>query len=320
MGNAVLKRSVIGLVIALVLLAVPAAYFAYAPKAPLPAAPVETAKVNLGNHERHYRVFLPPQLKPGARVLFAFHPSQSNGEEMRRIVGSTLERIAAQQNIIVIYPDGYEGHFNDCRRMASYSARQLNIDDVGFTRHIINTLVTEKKADPGHVYALGYSNGGHMALRLALEAPEMVKGVATIAANLPAPDNMACKIAASPARIIGFVEGTRDPINPYDGGPVTLFGFGNRGNVLSAQESAQWFANTLGLAATETRDLEPASGLTAKQQDWASSSGHVRLISIKGGGHTVPQAAYRFPRMFGATFQSDAVLESIWALFGSDTH
>ena len=65
---------------------------------------------------------------------------------------------------------------------------------------------------------------------------------------------------------------------------------------------------------------ESASGLTAKQQDWASSSGHVRLISIEGGGHTVPQAAYRFPRMFGATFQSDAVLESIWALFGSDTH
>lgn len=149
---------------------------------------------------------------------------------------------------------------------------------------------------------------------LALETPEMIKGAAAIAANLPAPDNMDCKVARLPSRLITFVEGTEDPINPYKGGKVTLFGFGNRGHVLSAQASAEWFARALGLPSAKTQTLEPVSGLSAHQQDWISSSGHVRLVTIEGGGHTVPQTAYRFQRILGSTYRSDSVLESICQL------
>lgn len=314
-----LKRIVIGLAAVLALLGAMAAYFLYSPKPALPSGPIEALTLDIGGHQRHYLAFTPSRLQAGASVLVAFHPSLGSGEEMRRIVGNALERIAERDNVVVVYPDGYEGHFNDCRRVASFSARKLNMDDVGFTRRIIDRLVVERKINPEHVYAIGYSNGGHMALRLALETPEMVRGVAAIAANLPAPDNMDCKVAASPARFIELVEGTQDPINPYEGGPVTLFGFGNRGNVLSAQESAQWFARTLGLAAAETRTLQQAPGVSAQQQDWVSSSGHVRLVTIQGGGHTVPQAGYRFPRILGATLQSDSVLESTWQLLTANT-
>lgn len=314
-----LRRSIIGLAVVLVLLGAVAAYFLYAPKPALPVGLVEEVTLDIGGYSRRYAVFTPSHLQLGASVLIAFHPSQSSGEEMRRIVGGPLERIAEKENVVVVYPDGYEGHFNDCRREASYSANTLNVDDVGFTKRIIELLVAQKKINPERVYAIGYSNGGHMALRLALETSEMVKGVAAIAANLPAPDNMGCKVASSPARFIAFVEGTQDPINPYEGGPVTLFGFGNRGNVLSAQASAEWFASALGLAAAEAQTLEQVSGISAHQQDWISSSGHVRLITIEGGGHTVPQAGYRFPRLLGSTFQSDSVLESTWRLLAAST-
>lgn len=67
---------------------------------------------------------------------------------------------------MVVYPDGYEGHFNDCRRVASFSARALNVDDVGFVRRITEQLVEEEQVDPERVYTIGFSNGGHMALRL----------------------------------------------------------------------------------------------------------------------------------------------------------
>ncbi len=312
-----LGRVLMGLAIFLGLLGVVAAYWLYAPKPPLPAGPIATRSLDIGGYSRHYSVFAPSSLQAGASVLLVFHPSQSHGEEMRRIVGSPLERMAEQDNVVVVYPDGYEGHFNDCRRVASYSARALDIDDVGFTRRIIEQLAAEKGINPERVYALGYSNGGHMALRLALEAPETVKGAVAIAANLPAPENMGCTVASSPARVIVFVEGTDDPINPYEGGPVTLFGFGNRGNVLSAEASAKWFVDALGLGAGEVRTLDPVDGLSAQQQDWTSSSGQVRLITIEGGGHTIPQGDYRFPRLFGATYRSDAVLESGWRLLSA---
>lgn len=313
-----LRRLWIGLAIVLVVLIVlgaVAVYLLYAPEPALLLGPVETMTLDVGGRPRRYTVFTPSHLEPGASVLVVFHPSQSSGRKMRRIVGGVLERIAQKENVVIVYPDGYEGHFNDCRRVASYSARKLNVDDVGFTRRILERLVAEKKIDPERVFALGYSNGGHMALRLALEVPEMVKGVAAIAANLPAPDNMGCKVARSPSRFVTFVEGTEDPINPYAGGRVTLFGFGDRGKVLSAQASAEWFARALGLATAETRTLEPVSGISARQQDWISSGGHVRLVTIEGGGHTVPRAAYRFPRILGLTYPSDSVLESTWQFF-----
>lgn len=299
------------------LLAAAALYFLYAPKPALPAAPVANATVEVDGRLRHYAVFTPSRPRPGASVLVVFHPSQSSGQEMRRIVGGPLERMAERDNVMVVYPDGFEGHFNDCRREASYSARRLAVDDVGFTRRIVEELVAQDGVDPARVFALGYSNGGHMALRLALEDPVLVRGIVAIAANLAAPGNMDCRLAPLPARFIVLVEGTRDPINPYDGGRVTLFGFGNRGNVLSAQATAEWFGQALGLTAGKPRLLGQASGLAVRERDWESASGRVRLLTIEGGGHTVPQAGYRFARILGPTCQDDAVLESAWQLLVS---
>jgi polyhydroxybutyrate depolymerase len=303
-------------IIAVVIIALlgAAIYFLCAPKPPAPSGPIEAATFEIDGRLRKFAAFTPSRLQPGAGVLMVFHSSQSNGAEMRQIVGGVLERIAERDNVVVVYPDGHEGHFNDCRREASFSARKLNVDDVDFARRIVAQLVARKGVNPRRVYALGYSNGGHMALRLALEAPELVRGVVAIAANLPATDNMDCQAAAVPARFIGLVEGTRDPINPHGGGRVTLFGFGNRGNVLSAQASAEWFARALGLEGAPKRISAQAPGLSTQQQDWVSSTGHVRLVSIEGGGHAVPQAAYRFPRILGATLRDDTVLESAWQL------
>ncbi len=310
-----LKRIGIGLGLVFTLLIAAAGYFIYVPKPTLPDAAVAALTLEHDGLTRTYTVFVPTNLQPGASVLFALHPSRSSAEQMRRISGHALERIAEQNNLIVVYPDGFEGHFNDCRLAASYSARTRNIDDVGFIQGIIAQLVTEQQVNPERVFALGYSNGGQMALRLALEAPETVKGVASFAANLPAADNMGCNIAAKPARFIGFIEGTADPINPYEGGQASLFGMGNRGSVLSAPDSAKWFADRLNLNAMASTTLEPIGDLTAQQDDWQSSDGHVRLVTITGGGHTVPQAASSVPRLLGATYHSDAVMEALWAMF-----
>lgn len=313
-----LKRIGIGLGVVLTLLIALALYFIYTPIPALPTAPVEKLTLEQAGLTRSYSVFVPGNLQAGASILFALHPSRSSGEQMRRFAGNVLERVAEQENLIVVYPDGFEGHFNDCRLAASYSARTLNIDDVGFIQAIIKQLVADKQANPARVFALGYSNGGQMALRLGLEAPQLVKGVASIAANLPAPDNMACKVATEPARFVAFIEGSKDPVNPYEGGQAALFGMGNRGTVLSANDSAKWFANLLKLTtAPAATSLAEVAGVSAQQQDWQAGDGHVRLVSIIGGGHTVPQAAYSFPRILGATYQSDAVLESLVKMFTS---
>ncbi|WP_204333321.1 hypothetical protein, partial [Klebsiella pneumoniae] len=76
-----------------------------------------------------------------------------------------------------------------------------------------------------------------MAFRLAAEAPGLPAAIATVAASLPTTENDACRPVERPTAAL-LINGTRDPINPYLGGKVSLFGFGDRGAVRSTLDSA----------------------------------------------------------------------------------
>lgn len=153
-----------------------------------------------------------------------------------------------------------------------------------------------------------------MVLRLAIEAPDLVRGVVAVAANMPTPDNMGCTSTRPPASRIVLMQGTDDPVNPYQGGDVSMFGLGSRGQVLSAQASANGWAQRLGLAPAGDSVVGESGSIRARQQDWTAATGHVRLVSLEGGGHTIPQADYRYPRLMGATYLKDDVLAAAWQL------
>jgi polyhydroxybutyrate depolymerase len=131
-------------------------------------------------------------------------------------------------------PDGYENGWNDCRAVASTPARTENIDDVSL-----------------EFYLVGYSNGGQMALRLASESPERLRGLALIAANLPAPGSTLCDPPATTVPTL-VMSGTSDPISPFEGGPVSIFGFSPRGDVLSSDETASAFLDANGITGEPT--------------------------------------------------------------------
>ncbi|MDB5870357.1 MAG: hypothetical protein JWP96_2689 [Polaromonas sp.] len=295
------------------LLGLTLAWFVYAPMPPAAEEPADSRTLMVGGQARSFIVYAPPTLKPGAPVLLVLHGSLMDGPKMRRMLGTSFERLARERGAVVVYPTGHEGHFNDGRLAASYSARTLDIDDVGFARAIVGTLAAEYKIDRQRVYAFGYSNGGAMAMRLAAEAPDLVAGIIVANANVPTPDNMGWKLMPGRTRVV-LVEGTKDPINPYNGGRVTIFGFGDRGTVLSAPDSARWFAQRSGSAVEPVSDsIQHFGELDVRQQDWGMPA-QVRLVSVYGAGHTVAQADYRFPRFLGATVQDDAIFESAWQL------
>jgi dienelactone hydrolase len=53
-------------------------------------------------------------------------------------------------------------------------------------------MAQEHGIDTKHVFVLGYSNGGQMAFRLAIETPDEVAAVAALGASLPTPDASSC--------------------------------------------------------------------------------------------------------------------------------
>jgi polyhydroxybutyrate depolymerase len=282
--------------------------FVVAPPPPDPGPAPEARTLRVDGRDRTFLVSRVSARPAGAPALLVFPGSGETAGGIRRRLASALDRLAAERGAVVATLQGYGSHFNDCRRVAPYSARAEGVDDVAFTRAVVADLERRDGVDARRIAALGYSNGGHMTFRLALEAPELLTGIVAISANAPDDGNTVCAPVAGRPPTVVLIEGDHDPINPYGGGRVTIFGFGDRGIVRSAEASAQWFAERAGApGAGPRRVLGSRGGQVAYEMDFGS---RVRLVTIAGGGHAIPQAAFRYPRILGATYRGDEVLES----------
>ena len=58
-----------------------------------------------------------------------------------------------------------------------------NVDDVGFTRALLDDLAKVANVDAKRVFATGISNGGIMCYRLAAELSDRIAAIAPVARN-----------------------------------------------------------------------------------------------------------------------------------------
>lgn len=260
--------------------------------------------LDAGGVERHYAIHRPAGIPANADTLLVLHGSGGDIARIRRFTGERFERLADELGFQVIYAQGYEGNWNGCRAAAPFSANRLDVDDVGF----LQAILERESVGDGRRMVFGFSGGGHMALRLALETPESISGITVVGANLPKPDNDDCSPAthgALPSLLL--INGTEDPINPYDGGTVVMpemLGGAKLGAVRSSHETARYFAarNDHGMDPREfqggERDGDGDTGVLWSV--WASTGRPaVALATIRGGGHTIPQAGVHFPDLAG---------------------
>jgi polyhydroxybutyrate depolymerase len=284
------------------------AYYWYSPAPQVPhlSAAIQRSAIRVGDRERSYFAYVPANMPPGSALIIVLHGSGMNGKRMRECTGYEFDRLADQCGFAVLYPDGYRHNWNDCRKNATFPAKRENIDDISFIRALIGRFKAEQAIDDKRVYAFGYSNGGHMAFRLAMEAPEAIAAVTAVAASLPSPDASSCPQQGRTSRVM-LVNGTVDPVSPYQGGVVRLFGLAsNRGTVLSAKASVRTLAERNGITAAPVaarlpkgRPDDPSSVETLI---WSADGEPVCcLYTVHGGGHVIPQQGFRFPRLLGRT-------------------
>src|SRR6266550_2362605 len=228
-------------------------YFVYSPAPEIPrlSGRLTEGTIRVGGLKRIYLTYVPQGLTKGAPLVVVMHGSGGDSGRMRIATGYGFERLADEHSFAIVYPDGYEGYWNACNIVGDYSANKLNVDDVGFLTAMVDKLITEIGVDRGRVFATGISRGGHMAFRLALETPFRFRAVAAVAANVPAPENFKCKPAGQGTSSVMIMNGTKDPLNPFDGGEVNLLGlFYRNGKVRSSRESGQYFADLNNIAGT----------------------------------------------------------------------
>ncbi|SIS44879.1 polyhydroxybutyrate depolymerase [Corynebacterium appendicis CIP 107643] len=253
--------------------------------------------------QRRFTEVLPDDPAPDAPVILFLHGSLQSGSVTRRFTGNTFDTLA-DRGCTVIYPDGVERHFNDHRVGFQEQARQLLIDDSSFLSSLL-------PASRGPIIGCGFSNGGAMIQRFALERPGVLDGIACFGSAWPTDDNLLPEVAALipnwvPVPVLS-VQGTADPLVPYEGGHSGI-GDANRGTARSAIESARFFAELNGLNPAHHTSASlsgggvrvdrfgpgvPGSPARADSADTDSAgspqqAAPVELWSIEGMGHLVP--------------------------------
>ncbi len=232
--------------------------------------------------------------------------------------------LAERQKFIVVYPEGLNGSYakptwNDCRANAQVNSRA---DDVHFISCLIDTLRTQFNIDPKRIYVSGTSNGGLMALRLAVELPQKIAAVAAIAAAMP--DTSECPPPTHPISVL-FMNGTADDHLPYNGGYVSNPPNPTHGSVLSVQASLKiWI--TLDQTDTIPRvdrfpDLDRSDASTVVRYSYLHGRNNTQVIFYKiiGGGHSAPSIKERyswlFEHYFGKQNHDIEMTHEVWQFF-----
>lgn len=252
-------------------------------------------------------------------LLLVLHGSNQSGRKVRAFSGRTFDEMAARGEAVVVYPDAYKGLWNDARASMQSPARRDGVDDVAFVTTLIDHF--QQTENLSRVFAVGYSNGGQLVIRLAHEIPDRLSGVALIGATQPTPDNLVVVDKHLPLPVL-LIHGTKDPLVPYAGGVASLWGFRPRGTGLSAPASAEYFAGRNGITApgtSRTLPHHPKSGRTSVTLTSFEQPGKkpTVLYTVENGGHVIPNPNKKAPAIMGRTTQDISAAEVIWDFFGA---
>ncbi len=284
--------------------------------APPPDSTLRT--ISAGGTERSFWIVKPPSTLRPAPVVFVLHGGSTG--DARVTFRYRFQDLGARDGVVTVHPNGVGEGWNDGRGTQFLLARGDNTDDVAFFRAMIDALVLEGTADPKRIYVTGGSNGGMMTMRLACELGDRLAAVAPFSANLPAPLVESC-IPSRPIPIM-LMSGTADRMMPYAGGAVAAMSGDDRGQVIGAEETFQFWSGKNRCSGAPVRqdlpDLDPADETRVRTQTAQNCAAAVALYTIIGGGHRLPSegtrisADQRMARLSGVSSQDIDGKALIW--------
>lgn len=241
----------------------------------------------------------------GPDLLLYLHGSLQSAKVARRFTDRTFERIAAT----VVYPEGVAHHWNDARRSLSERTRELGTDDVAYLQDLAESFTA------GHpnarVFAVGYSNGAQMVIRLLHDAPGFLSGAALIAGPMPAPTNFLSSAEGFQPTPILTMHGELDALSPIDGGHAGGAIRAARGEHLSFAESNRYFARLNGSAGQPA--VTTRHGFQVER--WEGQA-PVEAWTLNGVGHHVPTTRPVASEILGPASDHFIAADAIAEFFG----
>ena len=229
---------------------------------------------------------------PASALVVVLHGVGGRGADMR---SAGFEPLAAGKGVVLAYPDGVGGAWNDGRPGADPIVPGAPVDDGRFLRMLIDETVARTGADARRVAVVGFSNGAVMASRLACDVADRVTAMALVAGTAGQGFEQSCR----PARPLAVMlaAGVNDTIVPYAGGRIANWGTKRRGYLAGVEELFTFWRAQNGCASTITIGAE-ARGADCR------SGGTVVRYRVSGTAHEW----YKAPRFDTTNVVWDFVL------------
>jgi polyhydroxybutyrate depolymerase len=273
-----------------------------------------TRTLTVSNLYRSYLVHVPPQYDHDVPtpVVLIYHGGGGNANSMVRFSG--LNAKSDKAGFIAIYPNG-TGRFS---RILTFNggnccgyAMNNDVDDVEFTRQLLDNLAQVANVDPKRVFATGMSNGAILTYRLASELSERIAAIAPVAGPM---GTETCS-PKRPVPVIHF-HGSADQHAPFAGGK----GVGVSGtDFFSVEHSIQAWIKANGCQQEPVVEKLPdkvGDGTTTTRKTYGSgkNGSEVVLVVIEGGGHTWPGQPARL-RSLGKSTKNISANDMMWKFF-----
>ena len=274
----------------------------------------QTKTLTWGGVDRQYLEYVPDSYtgETSTPVLFFLH---GLGDNMDNCFSSTnFKQIADEKGWILVYPQALDYTFSLPYNMGSYDFGTawaagvtieasitiygmpltfnvtLNdgVDDSGFLNATLDAVSSEYEINADSVFFAGFSLGGFMSHRMAIEHGERINGIATISGlvgtdmeSLPPADNVNVLLAF----------GTNDQMISYNEANITYNEFGPYNVGLSAENSVEWWRNFNNCDQEPVLEQYPDTqndGLSFEMYSYLNgdNDSRVSFIKVDNGTHT----------------------------------
>jgi polyhydroxybutyrate depolymerase len=250
--------------------------------------PDQRRTVQVHDSSRVYFVHFPAgsRAAPWPLVLL-LHPA---GGEAREAMTIQRWREAADENGFILV--GLQAHTPNALMLAIFSLNPrvwnsgdpgvheqniLDSDDVAYAAAVIDQLMKTYTLDTSRIYAAGFSSGGQMVQRLAVELPGRFAAIAAVGSLRAQPGP-----ARGPLSVL-LVYGKLDPVTPYAGGTRHTPWGDQAGLPPVSANIATWVRDLHCGGQAAEQQLNPQ----VLRQTWSGcdGGGEVQAVTIADEGH-----------------------------------
>lgn len=257
-------------------------------------APLNSGTHHLTFQSRRYVLHIPAGLDPTrpAPLVVALHGGAGHAEFMADDARYGLIHKANRAGFVVVFPNGYSRLPRG--RLATWNAgaccgdaRDHASDDVGHVRALVDEISRQVRIDRQQIFATGMSNGGMMAYRLACEAADLFRAIASVAGT----DALQDCHPAQPISVL-HIHARNDTHVLFEGG-IGPDAFRDRTKVMDfvsvPQTVAHWVERN-DCPRPPQRILD-TPGAYCERYDGCRQGVRVQLCVTEHGGHSWPGAA-----------------------------